>query len=188
MGRTLPFCLFLASAIASSVWAQTYTPSPADWARLSIYFLVLDRFANGDPTNDDLGHGEFNPEEADFYHGGDLKGLIEKLDYIQSLGATAIWVTPVVQNQGLSPTYGRSRHSGYHGYGAHDFYKVDPHFGDLELLKTMVREAHRRGISVILDIVVNHMGDYSSEDGKILVQDGIPNAPAIPFDGVASRR
>jgi glycosidase len=164
-----------------SLFAQSYYPSPSDWAQQSIYFLVLDRFANGDTSNDDLGKGEYNPEDVDFYHGGDIQGMIDKLDYLKSLGITAIWHTPVVHNQWLSPTYGRSRYSGYHGYWAYDFYNVDPHFGTLELYKKFVQEAHRRGIYVIQDIVVNHMGDFYSEDGKVLVQDGFPNRPAPPF-------
>lgn len=169
--------------VANGLLAQPYYPSPVDWRSQQIYFLVIDRFANGDPRNDNFGKGEFNPQDIDFYHGGDIQGMIDKLDYIRDLGFTAIWHTPVVQNQWISPTYGRSQYAGYHGYWAHDFYKVEPHFGDLELYKKFVREAHKRNILVIQDIVVNHMGDFYSEDGKVLRQDGFPDEPAPPFAG-----
>jgi glycosidase len=160
-----------------------YTASP-DWRSQIIYFLVTDRFADGDPTNNDLGYGEYQPEDIEFYHGGDLQGLAERLDYIVATGSTAIWLTPQVANQWLSPAYSRrgTRYGGYHGYWAQDFYAVDPHLGSLNDYRVFVREAHARGLSVIQDIVPNHMGDYYTEEGAPNDPPGIPPAPAFPFD------
>lgn len=182
--KNLVLLAALAGASGGTLTAQTYTPSPADWRQQPIYFVVTDRFADGDPSNNDLGHGEFLPGDIEFYHGGDLKGLTGKLDYIKGLGAGAVWLTPQVQNQWLSPTYGKTRYSGYHGYWAQDFYKVDPHLGTLDDYKNLVREAHKRGLYIIQDIVVNHMGDFYSLDGLNLDQNGILPKPAAPFDDV----
>lgn len=109
-----------------------------------IYLIMTDRFFDGDTGNDH----DVNRDDPQAYHGGDLQGVIDKLDYIQSLGVTAIWLTPVVQNQDR----------GYHGYWATDFEKVDRHLGSLETLQTLVQQAHQRGIKVLLDVVVNHTG------------------------------
>lgn len=176
---------FLVFLISGTLFAQqeNYHPSPLQWANQVIYFLVTDRFADGDSSNNDLGYGEFDPQDVDFYHGGDLQGIINNLDYIKALGATTLWLTPPVLNQWLSPLYGKTRFSGYHGYWAQDFYAVDPHVGDLKLYKKMVQEAHAKGLYVIQDIVVNHMGDFYSENEKMLNQDGIPAEPAFPFNG-----
>ncbi|EOD00789.1 alpha-amylase family glycosyl hydrolase [Caldisalinibacter kiritimatiensis] len=111
-----------------------------------IYFIMTDRFNDGDTSNNNF--NDVNKNNPRAYHGGDIKGVIEKLDYIKSLGATAIWLTPVMKNQPY----------GYHGYWITDFYSVDPHLGTLEDLKTLVKEAHKRDIKVILDHVVNHTG------------------------------
>ena len=129
-----------------------------------IYFLLPDRFENGDPANDrgDLSGGRlatgFDPTSKGFYHGGDLKGVTARLDYIQSLGATAIWLAPVMRNK---PVQGPPGHesAGYHGYWITDFTRVDPHLGDEADLTQLVTAAHARGIKVYLDIVVNHTAD-----------------------------
>src|SRR5690606_10579700 len=99
-----------------------------------IYFLLPDRFANGDPSNDHGGYAAdrlvsgFDPANPEFYHGGDLAGIIQKLDYIQGLGATAIWMAPVFKNKPVQPTVGRPM-AGFHGYWITDFTRPDPHFG-----------------------------------------------------------
>lgn len=129
-----------------------------------IYFLLPDRFANGDAGNDRGGlrgdrlHTGFDPRSKGFYHGGDLKGLTAHLDYIQALGATAIWLGPVYRNK---PVQGEPGHesAGYHGYWITDFTKVDPHFGTERELRTFIEAAHARGLKVYLDIIVNHTAD-----------------------------
>lgn len=123
-----------------------------------IYFVLLDRFANGDPGNDrgggTISAGGLDPTDARAYHGGDLTGLIDKLDYIEGLGVTALWINPVVVNRAEQPG---SR--GYHGYWGVDFLAVDPHWGTEADLQRLVDAAHARDMKVFLDIVVNHTAD-----------------------------
>jgi glycosidase len=129
-----------------------------------IYFVLPDRFENGDPSNDRGGlSGDrlttgFDPTSKGFYHGGDLKGLAQQLDYIQGLGATALWVAPVFKNK---PVQGPKGHesAGYHGYWITDFTSVDPHFGTNAEFKTLVDAVHARGMKFYMDIVVNHTAD-----------------------------
>jgi glycosidase len=147
---------------ATSVAAQDYRQRlPQDEV---IYFLLPDRFENGDPGNDRGGlTGDrlktgFDPAHKGFYHGGDLKGLIQRLDYIQGMGVTAIWFAPVFKNkavQGGPGTYS----AGYHGYWVTDFTQVDPHFGTNAEFKAFVDAAHARGMKVYMDIITNHTAD-----------------------------
>ncbi|MBX9708469.1 MAG: alpha-amylase [Caulobacteraceae bacterium] len=129
-----------------------------------IYFLLPDRFANGNLSNDEggipggrLDHG-FDPTDAGFYQGGDLAGLIQRLDYIQGLGATAIWIAPIFKNKPVQGEPGRE-FSGAHGYWATDFTRVDPHFGENDDMAALVEAAHARGMKVYMDIVANHTAD-----------------------------
>ncbi|WDZ84142.1 pullulanase-type alpha-1,6-glucosidase [Micromonospora cathayae] len=128
------------------------------------YFVLPDRFANGDPRNDRGGlTGDrlktgLDPADKGFYHGGDLKGLIDKLDYIEGLGTTAIWLAPIFKNRPVQGT-GDDVSAGYHGYWITDFTQVDPHFGTNEELKRLVKLSHQRGIKVYLDVIVNHTAD-----------------------------
>lgn len=131
-----------------------------------IYFLLPDRFADGDQSNNDppKSKGLYDRKFGRHYHGGDLDGLIEKLPYIKSLGVTAIWTTPVYDNND-KPDYkemyeGMPFTTGYHGYGAIDMYAVDEHLGDLAKLKEFVEKAQAMGFKVIQDQVVNHTGPY----------------------------
>ncbi len=126
----------------------------ADWSDAVLYFAIVDRWADGDPTNDV--NVDRNAKGA--FHGGDLRGLREHLDEIAGLGATAIWITPVVKNID-GPVYGSGFPDwAYHGYWADDFTKPDPRFGSEAELKALVDECHRRGIKVLLDVVYNHAG------------------------------
>ncbi|HEX4618174.1 MAG TPA: alpha-amylase family glycosyl hydrolase [Steroidobacteraceae bacterium] len=129
-----------------------------------LYFLLPDRFENGDPANDrggleggPLATG-FDPSHKGFFHGGDLKGVLARLDYIQSLGATAVWLAPIFKNKAVQGPPGHES-AGYHGYWITDFTRVDPHFGTEEDLKALITAAHRRGMKVYLDIVANHTAD-----------------------------
>jgi glycosidase len=115
--------------------------------------LVPDRFANGNPANDDVpGYGDAanrGDDEAG-RHGGDIQGIIDHLDYIHGLGVTMLWPTPLTENR--QPRYS------YHGYAATDTYRIDPRFGSNEDYRRMVAAAHDKGIGVILDVVLNHIG------------------------------
>ncbi len=129
-----------------------------------IYFVLPDRFENGDPSNDRGGiKGDrlatgFDPAHKGFYHGGDIKGLIKRLDYLQGMGITAIWFAPIFKNKPVQGPKG-DESAGYHGYWVTDFTSVDPHFGTNADFKALVDEAHRRGMKVYMDIITNHTAD-----------------------------
>lgn len=129
-----------------------------------IYFLLPDRFANGDPSNDRGGlSGDrlatgYDPTDPGFYHGGDLRGLTGRLDYLQGLGVTALWIAPIFANKTVQGPAGHES-AAYHGYWITDFTRVDPHFGTNDDFRTLVAEAHGRGMKVYLDIVINHTAD-----------------------------
>lgn len=120
-----------------------------DWRDQVIYQIVIDRFENGDPNND------FNvePSVPGKFHGGDWQGVIDKLDYLQTLGVTALWISPVVKNVEEDAGF----HS-YHGYWTQDFLRPNAHFGDLSKLRELIDKAHEKNMLVILDVVTNHMG------------------------------
>ncbi|MFI6480774.1 pullulanase-type alpha-1,6-glucosidase [Nonomuraea sp. NPDC050663] len=132
----------------------------ADLSRERFYFAMTDRFANGDTSNDrggltgDRGKTGFDPTDKGYYQGGDLKGLLARLDYIQGLGTTALWITPAFKNK---PVQGDS--AGYHGYWITDFTRIDPHLGTNAEMKTLVKQAHKRGMKVFFDIITNHTAD-----------------------------
>jgi len=121
--------------------------SPAD----VIYLITPDRFANGDTTNDSVVGMKEGLERDEPYgrHGGDIQGVIDRLDYLRDLGVTALWLNPVVENNGKFS---------YHGYAVTDMYRIDPRFGTNTLYSELVAEAHRRGLKIIMDHVSNHIG------------------------------
>ncbi|URA09080.1 alpha-amylase family glycosyl hydrolase [Thermospira aquatica] len=133
-----------------------HVPSP-DWRDQIIYFIMIDRFYDGNPDNNNMGAGEYDPKENAKFSGGDIAGIASKLDYIQGLGATAIWITPPVANQWWDPLV---HYGGYHGYWARDFMAVDEHFGTLEDYQALSVMLHKRGMYLIQDIVCNHVGNY----------------------------
>ncbi len=117
-----------------------------------IYLIMPDRFANGDPSNDSV---EGMPDKADRSkpfgrHGGDIQGIIDHLDYISELGATAIWCTPLIEDNLEKTTY--------HGYACTDYYHIDARFGDNDLFREYVKKAHEKDLKIIMDIVPNHSG------------------------------
>ena len=120
-----------------------------DWRDEVIYQIVVDRFSNGDPNND-FG---VNPHAPAGWHGGDWQGVIDRLDYLDKLGVTALWISPVVKNVERDAGV-----AGYHGYWTQDFEAPNPHFGDIAKLRELVDRAHDRDMKVILDIVTNHVG------------------------------
>lgn len=133
------------------------------WQNQIIYFIFTDRFYNGDRQND------FKVKANDpwAYHGGDLQGIIDKLDYIKDLGATSIWITPPMDNRddAFKADFGGGKFQdiwGYHGYWTKDFYAVDEHLGSMKKMQELIQKAHAKGIKVLIDIVVNHL-DYDHE-------------------------
>ena len=125
-----------------------------------LYMLMPDRFANGNPKNDVIKGMEdqlCDRNEPSLRHGGDLEGLRQHLDYFTNLGVTALWLTPVLEND--RPADG-GKHSTYHGYATTDYYRVDPRFGTNEEYKALVDECHKKGLKVVMDMIFNHCGDY----------------------------
>lgn len=167
-----------------------HVPSP-DWRDQVIYMIMTDRFADGDPSNNDLGYGEYKKGSGSHYNGGDLRGIIDKLPYLKELGVTAIWITPPVLNQWWSSPY---QTAGWHGYWAVDFSKVDPHLGTLEDYKDLSHALHSDGMYLIQDIVTNHVGNFYTYDGaydpddtakgfRLLEPESVQPAPTQhPFD------
>lgn len=130
----------------------------------NFYFVMTDRFANGDPGNDQGGlEGDrmvtgLDPTDKGFYHGGDIKGLRDRLDYIDGLGTTAIWLTPSFKNRPVQGE-GANASAGYHGYWITDFTQIDPHLGTNAELEALIAEAHAKGIKIYFDIITNHTAD-----------------------------
>ncbi len=137
-----------------------------------IYLITPDRFANGDPSNDAApGFREPNPARNEMYgrHGGDIKGITDRLDYIHDMGFTAIWSLPVQTNDQAKESY--------HGYAITDHYTIDPRFGTNEDYKNLALKAGQKGIKIIMDVVLNHCGD-----GHWWMKD-FPFKDWINFDG-----
>jgi len=143
-------CLYWSMPVSAQSVSNSF------WQAQSIYQIVTDRFFDGDTSNNNA-DGNYSATGTTSVHGGDFKGIEQKLDYIKALGATAIWISPIVLNG----------HGQFHGYAARDFYHVDPHWGSLADLQHFVATAHARGLLVIDDIVCNHGDDliYSTDAG-----------------------
>lgn len=130
-----------------------------DFREESIYFVMTDRFVDGDPSNNNLFGDEYRPGDLRFNQGGDFKGLMSQLDYIKEMGFTAVWITPpVMQPPGRYMNDSRSYEaSGYHGYWAWDFSKIDPHLESPgATYDDFIRACHAKGLKVVQDIVTNH--------------------------------
>ncbi len=154
------------------------------------YFVLTDRFANGDPANDQGGLSGgadvtgFDPTRISHYHGGDFAGLTARLDYLQNLGVTSVWVTPPFRNKPM-----QQGTAGYHGYWITDFLAIDPHLGTNDEFRAFVAAAHDRGMRVTMDIIVNHTADVIQLQGDYAYRP-IKDAPyrdavGQPFDARA---
>ena len=134
------------------------------------YFVMADRFENGDTANDTGGLGSdplvsgLDKTRTGFYNGGDLKGLLKRIDYIQGLGTDSIWLTPSFKNKAVQLEDGPS--AGYHGYWITDFTQIDPHLGTNADLQALIEAAHQRGMKVYFDIITNHTADVIGYEGS----------------------
>lgn len=139
---------------------------PAFWSSATVYFLLTDRFSNGDPTNDRAAGRTRDGSVLRNFEGGDLAGLLERIEegYFDSLGVSAIWMTPFVEQIHGSVDEGTGKTYGYHGYWTRDWTRVDPALGTSEDLRAVVGAAHRRGIRVLMDAVINHTGPVTARD------------------------
>ena len=187
------FATVLAAVAAAPAWAGGRHSLRAPVTGESFYFVMADRFENGSAANDRglidsddrLVHG-FDPTARGFYQGGDLKGLLDRIDYIRGLGTTAIWLTPSFKNKPVQLEDGPS--AGYHGYWITDFTQIDPHLGTNADLRALVDATHARGMKVFFDIITNHTADvigYGADKRLPYVsKDDVPYRTAFqrPFD------
>ena len=158
-GGTAPVPFIVSPSLARAGRFQGFSQDDA------MYLVMPDRFANGDTTNDSpaVSPGMHDRTRTRYYHGGDLEGLRRKLPYLKQLGITAIWLNPLYDNYNAlnrKEMYDGQPITDYHGYGATDMYAVDEHFGDMDLFRRVVDEAHGLGFKIILDMVANHTGPY----------------------------
>lgn len=141
----------------------TIKEGSSDWEEAIIYFMVTDRFFDGNTSN----NGEnYDSEDPGMYHGGDFAGVTQKLDYLKNLGVNTIWITPIVENISTAQNTGNPdvpQTVGYHGYWAKDFTTLDSHLGTEEEFQTLIEEAHARNIKIMVDVVLNHVG-YGTEE------------------------
>ena len=151
------------------------------------YFVMADRFADGDSSNNTGGYEDdpmvsgYDPTNAGFYQGGDLAGIMDRLDYIEGLGTTAIWLTPSFTNK---PVQVEDDSAGYHGYWVTDFTSIDPHLGTNEEFAQLVDAAHDRGMKVFLDIITNHTADVIGyEEGERVAYVSKDDAPYVDAEG-----
>ena len=195
--RTL-LVMTAASALAVGALATAVFAAPQPYQQRKpqdevIYFVLPDRFENGDATNDHGGPAlgslvdGFDPARAGFYHGGDIRGVTRRLDYIQGLGATAVWLAPIFKNRAVQGPPGHES-AAHHGYWITDFTDVDPHLGTKADFKALVDAAHDRGMKVYMDIVVNHTADviqYKECPDSRCAYRGVADYPYVRQGGVA---
>ena len=178
MKKILLFSTALLSLIfascSSTKTSKTASKTPFVWENANVYFLLIDRFNNGDKTNDQNYNRNKPTGKLRGFEGGDIRGVIQKLDegYFEKLGITAIWMTPVVEQIHDGVDEGTGFSYGFHGYWTRDWSALDPSFGTKKDLAELVQKAHAKGIRILLDAVINHTGPVTAED------------PAYPNDWV----
>ena len=170
--RLITYLLLFVTLFSAESYAATFVGDRTDFRDETIYFVMTTRFYDGDPSNNTQCWDNQERNEGDPAWRGDFKGLIEKLDYIKALGFTAVWITPVVENA-----------SGYdyHGYHAFNFSKVDARYESEDVsFQSLIDEAHSRGMKIILDIVLNHTGNFGEENlCKLFTRDWSKNQATI---------
>ena len=147
-------------------FAQQSSKHPFIWDAANVYFLLTDRFANGDKSNDTNFNRTKPAARMRGFQGGDLRGIIQKIDegYFDQLGVNAIWFTPVLEQIHAGVDEGTGLSYGFHGYWTRDWTALDPNFGTEADLEELVQKAHSRGIRIIMDAVINHTGPVTDED------------------------
>lgn len=170
-------------ALLSSCKTVTQPENKFSWDGANLYFLMTDRFKNGDKSND----VNFNRTEKAAvlrgFEGGDLRGIIQKIDdnYFSDLGINAIWMTPIVEQIHGFTDEGTGKTYAYHGYWAKDWSALDPNFGTKKDLKELVEKAHKKGIRIVLDAVINHTGPVTNLD-PVYPQDWVRTSPTCTYN------
>ncbi|MEM8565600.1 MAG: alpha-amylase family glycosyl hydrolase [Bacteroidota bacterium] len=150
------------------VAAETKPEKTFVWNNANVYFLLTDRFNNGDPANDQMFDRKADGAVLRSFEGGDIKGVTQKINdgYFESMGITAIWLTPIWEQVHGFTDEGTGKTYAYHGYWARDWTAVDPNYGTFEELKEMVNSAHAKGIRILMDVVINHTGPVTGIDSQ----------------------
>lgn len=176
-----------AAIVTSAAEPHAVAPLRADGPSESFYFVMTDRFMDGDPANNDGSLGDdpqvsgYDPTNSAYYQGGDLRGIEDKLDYIEGLGVTAIWVAPPFTNKAVQP---EDSSAGYHGYWITDFTGIDPHLGGNDAMKSLIATAHERGLKVYFDIITNHTADVIGyADGDRMPYVSVDDTPYTDASG-----
>lgn len=174
------FCAFASGCIAQKT--DSNKKAPFVWENATVYFLLTDRFNNGNPENDVNFDRKAPAAKLRGFEGGDLKGISQKIDegYFDKLGVTAIWLTPIVEQIHAGVDEGTGLSYGFHGYWTRDWTKIDPNFGTEKDLAEMVQKAHAHGIRVILDAVINHTGPVTESD-PVWPSDWVRTTPQCDF-------
>ncbi|WP_298317105.1 alpha-amylase family glycosyl hydrolase [uncultured Aquimarina sp.] len=155
---------------------------PFIWEGANVYFLLADRFKNGDTTNDEVLERKKETGVLRGFEGGDIKGIIQKIEegYFTNLGINALWVNPLVEQIHESVDEGTGNTYAFHGYWAKDWTTIDPNFGTYEDLKKLVEVAHKNGIRILMDVVINHTGPVTDKD-PVWSDDWVRTAPQCSY-------
>ncbi|WP_405369354.1 alpha-amylase family glycosyl hydrolase [Nonlabens sp. Asnod2-A12] len=163
---TLSLLVISCKEIADKEIALVKEPAYFDWSAANVYFLLTDRFNNGDTSNDSIVERNEKTAKLRGFNGGDFAGIIEKIDdgYFTDLGINAIWLTPIWEQIHGGVDEGTGYSYAFHGYWAKDWTAVEPSYGTLEEFKTLVKKAHDNDIRILLDVVINHTGPVTKKD------------------------
>jgi alpha-amylase len=179
---SIAFLSLLFVSCSSTKTVHTTSKTPFVWENANVYFLLIDRFNNGDKTNDHTYNRNKPTGKLRGFEGGDIRGVIQKLDegYFEKLGITAIWMTPVVEQIHDGVDEGTGYSYGFHGYWARDWSTLDPSFGTKKDLAELVQKAHAKGIRIMLDAVINHTGPVTAED-SVYPNDWVRTSPKCTY-------
>jgi alpha-amylase len=179
---SLLVALFICNTIVGQETNQTVSKTPFIWENANVYFLLTDRFNNGDKTNDHTFNRTKETGKLRGFEGGDLRGVIQKLDegYFDKLGTTVIWMTPIVEQIHEGVDEGTGYSYGFHGYWTRDWSAIDPSFGNKKDLAELVEKAHAKGIRIMLDAVINHTGPVTDED-SVYPSDWVRTSPKCSY-------
>ena len=182
----MAFCISCSSTKNISE-SKTITKTPFVWEAASVYFLMTDRFNNGDPSNDFNFNRDKKTGKLRGFEGGDIKGISKKIDeeYFDKLGINAIWFTPIVEQIHDEVDEGTGLSYAFHGYWARDWTALDPNFGTKEDLAALVKKAHAHGIRIILDGVINHTGPVTDTD-TVWPSDWVRTGPQCDYKSFES--
>ena len=163
------FSIFLAIFLLISPLAEADESQMRPWDEEIIYMIMTDRFFDGNPSNNNPENieGSFDKGHLEAYHGGDFRGIIDKVDYLKDLGITTLWINPIVKNIDTNMMAEKNgKQFAYHGYWASDFTKIDPHLGTEDDLKELIDVLHENGIKLMVDVVINHSG-YGTKNAGV---------------------